>query len=134
MFLKTPKEHQLKYTNPIRDYCHLLSNRLVHLLINLADEVQNAKVYFDKKSSEPWESPSFELAPMESVSLVSYLKNLREGIDSVVKHLKRQLSYQHDVKIVIKNKSKMRNAEREINKITYAFDILSDNGFPIIRR
>lgn len=30
---KTPKEQQIKYSNPIRDYSHLLSNRLVIMLI-----------------------------------------------------------------------------------------------------
>lgn len=33
MLHKTPKEQQIKYSNPIRDYSHLLSNRLVILLI-----------------------------------------------------------------------------------------------------
>jgi mannosyltransferase OCH1-like enzyme len=32
---QTPKEKQLKFSNPIRDYCHLMSNRLVILLANL---------------------------------------------------------------------------------------------------
>jgi len=31
------KEKQLKFSNPIRDYSHLLSNRLVHLLVQLSD-------------------------------------------------------------------------------------------------
>jgi len=30
---QTPKEMQFKFSNPIRDYCHLLSNRLLHLLL-----------------------------------------------------------------------------------------------------
>ena len=33
MLHKTPKEQQIKYSNPIRDYSHLLSNRLLILLI-----------------------------------------------------------------------------------------------------
>ncbi len=45
-----------------------------------------------------------------------------------------QFNYQHDVQIVLKNKSKMRNAEREIDKVCYAFDILRENNFPVISR
>lgn len=32
---QTSKENQLKFSNPIRDYCHLLSNRLIIFLIEL---------------------------------------------------------------------------------------------------
>jgi hypothetical protein len=46
---ETPKELQIKCSNPIRDYCHLLSNRLVHLLIDLAEEVKHAEAYYSKK-------------------------------------------------------------------------------------
>ena len=39
MLFKTSKEQQIKYSNPIRDYCHLLSNRLVILLISLHEKM-----------------------------------------------------------------------------------------------
>lgn len=35
MIHQTSKEMQLKFSNPIRDYNHLLSNRLIILLVEL---------------------------------------------------------------------------------------------------
>jgi hypothetical protein len=34
-YMNTKKEKQLKFTNPIRDYKHLMVNRFVHELIKL---------------------------------------------------------------------------------------------------
>jgi hypothetical protein len=35
-FTETQEEHKIQYRNPLRDYAHLLSNRLVSSLISLA--------------------------------------------------------------------------------------------------
>lgn len=40
-YLETRKEQQLKFTNPIRDYKHLLANRIVHSMIELRDLIKN---------------------------------------------------------------------------------------------
>ncbi len=43
-YLNTKKEQQLKFTNPIRDYKHLMVNRFVHELIKLQGLVDD-KLY-----------------------------------------------------------------------------------------
>lgn len=40
-YLETRKEQQLKFTNPIRDYKHLLANRIIHSMIDLRDIINN---------------------------------------------------------------------------------------------
>ena len=40
--------------------------------------------------------------------------------------------YQHELKFVKQNDSRMKTAEREINRLSYAFNILKAVGFPII--
>lgn len=61
-----------------------------------------------------------------------HIQNLRVSIDQIVKHLKQQLTYQQELKFVRQNDSRMKAAEREINRLTYAFNILKQAGFPII--
>ena len=42
------------------------------------------------------------------------------------------MTYQHELKFVKQNDSRMKTAEREINRLSYAFMILKDAKFPCI--
>lgn len=42
-FLETPTEEQLKFTNPLRDYAHLLSGRLLDQLIKVDGTIADYK-------------------------------------------------------------------------------------------
>ena len=62
---------------------------------------------------------------------MSHIKSLRESIDKVVKHLKNQLSYQHEIKFVKQNNAKMKTAEREISRLQFAYRILKNAGVDV---
>ena len=38
-YIDVPNELKIKFTNPIRDYSHLMTNRLIHQLINITSIV-----------------------------------------------------------------------------------------------
>ena len=116
----TPKEMQFKFSNPIRDYCHLLSNRLVILLIDLHDKFIKAQSLLT----------DFQ-ASSEDISLVSELKNLRASMTAIVKHVKKQLLYQQELKFIKQSSQRMKTAERDVNRVIYAFEILTKAGFPM---
>jgi hypothetical protein len=40
-------DKRLKFSNPIRDYCHLLSNRLIHYLISLNCQISQSRSLFN---------------------------------------------------------------------------------------
>ncbi len=40
-------DKRLKFSNPIRDYCHLLSNRLIHHLIALNSQISKSQTLFN---------------------------------------------------------------------------------------
>jgi hypothetical protein len=42
-YLDTPKDKLLKFSNPIRDYTHLLSNRLIHHIVDLQELIDDKK-------------------------------------------------------------------------------------------
>lgn len=111
---------QFKFSNPIRDYCHLLSNRLVILLIDLHDKYIKAQSLLT----------DFQ-ASSEDISLVSELKNLRASMTAIVKHVKKQLLYQQELKFIKQSSQRMKTAERDVNRVIYAFEILTKAGFPM---
>lgn len=121
-------EKRLKCSNPIRDYCHLLSNRLIHHLIGLTDQTSKSQAFF-KAVKENLNKMDLSIIPSsDNETLLSHVKSLRASIDKIVKQLKKQLSYQHELKFVKQNNSKMKAAERDISRLEYAYKMLRKNG------
>ena len=117
-------EVQLKFSNPIRDYCHLLSNRLIHLLITLQSTLNQSTESLANlaNESELVEKPS-------KADLKAYIKTLRSQIQGIMKHIRNQISYQQELKFIIQSDQNMKTANREICRANYAFDIMNANGF-----
>ena len=70
-YLETRTEEHLKFTNPIRDYKHLMVNRIVHQMIELKNMVEstNLKKLMPenfKKDQEPAEETIEEEVPVLS--------------------------------------------------------------------
>ena len=79
----TSKEKQLKLSNPIRDYCHLLSNRLVLLIIDLEQSMDEANRYLQG------------MKQLKSLVMIKrHIQYLRTARNEVVRHVNSQLRQQ----------------------------------------
>lgn len=107
---------QLKFSNPIRDYCHLLSNRLIFKLLKLRELTAEGKELLT--SLEP------DVAAFSNLIVM-----LRACTFEVVAQLGKQLTYQRELRFIMQSDQKMKTAERDINRCDYAFQMLKDAGY-----
>lgn len=115
----TSKEMQLKFSNPIRDYCHLLSNRLLFKLISLRSVTEKASVLLSQSD-----------VPTHA-QLSEAINHLKVAILEVVAQMGKQLTYQKELRFIMQSDQKMKTAEREINRAVYAFQMLKDAGYQV---
>ncbi len=70
-------EKRLKCSNPIRDYCHLLSNRLIHYLISLTEQISKSQAFFTS-TKENMNKMDLSIIPSsDNETLLSHIKSLR---------------------------------------------------------
>ena len=146
-FLDTEKYKQLKFTNPLRDYSHLLSGRLVTALIKLESMIKDLETYGNlevpkpkkskknkkknkkkkgKKGEAAEEEPAEEeeVQPQDENKKVFPSKQCIKKLQTVHDHCKQlmkdQLLYQKDSVAITESNTKMREAERQIEKFEFA--------------
>ena len=93
MYLETRKEKQLKFTNPIRDYKHLMVNRIIHSMIDLReliDKTDYKKLPEEEKDEEPIDEANQEEAKEEEQGKTTKKKGKKAKAKKVQPKKKKQ--------------------------------------------
>lgn len=139
-YLDLPRSKQLKFTNPIRDYRHILANRIVHQIIKVQELIDDKlfetqkppPVLLQRRGKTANKSKKESKKHPQDVSIANHEAQISKLKDS----LKTLLKLHEDHQTYIKEQetvratgcgagdANMRKAEREIAQMSLAFDMM----------
>lgn len=100
-YLETRKENQLKFTNPIRDYKHLMVNRIIHSLIDLRELIDKNDYKKLPEEEKDEEEPIQEETKEEEQDKTSKKKG-KKGKGKKAQPKKKKQQKDHPLKRCIK--------------------------------
>lgn len=100
-YLETRKEKQLKFTNPIRDYKHLMVNRIIHSIIDLRELIDKTDYKKLPEEEKDEEEPVEEEVKEEEQEQTTKKKG-KKGKGKKPQPKKKKQKKEHPLKLCIK--------------------------------